>query len=205
MRNLIISAALVAASLFGVTAQAAEAPAAPYVELANPVPVAEPGKIEVVELFWYGCPHCYAFEPVINPWVEKLPSDVNFVRTPAALNAVWESNARGYYVAEMRGLVEKTHGPLFAAIHVDKQRLHDQKSLAKFYSRFGISEKDFNGLYSSFPIEGQVARSRTLAIRYQLSGVPAIVVNGKYLVPGEGARTIQVVNALIAKERAGGR
>ena len=80
MRNLIISAALVAASLFGVTAQAAEAPAAPYVELANPVPVAVPGKIEVVELFWYGCPHCYAFEPVINPWVKNcLPMSTSCV------------------------------------------------------------------------------------------------------------------------------
>jgi thiol:disulfide interchange protein DsbA len=80
MRNLIISAALVAASLFGMTAQAAEKPAAPYVELSNPVPVAVPGKIEVVELFWYGCPHCYAFEPVINPWVEKLPSGTHTAR-----------------------------------------------------------------------------------------------------------------------------
>ena len=176
-----------------------------YTRLANPGPVDKPGLIEVREFFWYGCGHCYNLEPHVVGWLKTKPADVNFVRTPAALNAVWDSNARGYYVAEMRGLVEKTHGPLFAAIHVDKQRLHDQKSLAKFYSRFGISEKDFNGLYSSFPIEGQVARSRTLAIRYQLSGVPAIVVNGKYLVPGEGARTIQVVNALIAKERAGGR
>src|SRR5476649_210386 len=81
MRNLILSAALVTASLFGMTAQAADnvplEAGKTYVELANPVPVSVPGKIEVVELFWYGCPHCYAFEPVINPWVEKLPEDVN--------------------------------------------------------------------------------------------------------------------------------
>jgi protein dithiol oxidoreductase (disulfide-forming) len=85
MRNLILSAALVSASLFGMTAQAADVPleaGKTYVELANPVPVAVPGKIEVVELFWYGCPHCYAFEPTINPWAEKLPADVNFVAHP---------------------------------------------------------------------------------------------------------------------------
>lgn len=95
MRNLIISAALVAASLFGMSAQAAEPIEAgkQYVELTSAVPVAVPGKIEVVELFWYGCPHCYAFEPTINPWVEKLPSDVNFVRIPAMFGGPWTLTA----------------------------------------------------------------------------------------------------------------
>jgi thiol:disulfide interchange protein DsbA len=93
MRNLIISAALVAASLFGMTAQAAEAPAAPYVELANPVPVAVPGKIEVVELFWYGCPHCYAFEPS-DQSLGQLPSDVNFVRIPAMFGGPWDAHGQ---------------------------------------------------------------------------------------------------------------
>ena len=87
-----------------------------YTRLANPGPVDKPGLIEVREFFWYGCGHCYNLEPHVVGWLKTKPADVNFVRTPAALNAVWESNARGYYVAEMRGLVGKTHGPLFAAM-----------------------------------------------------------------------------------------
>ena len=87
MRNLILSAVLATASLFGVSAHADDIEAGKqYVELSNPVPISKPGKIEVVELFWYGCPHCYQFEPTLNPWVEKLPSDVNFVRIPAPVS-----------------------------------------------------------------------------------------------------------------------
>ncbi len=97
MRKLILSAALVTASLFGMTAQAADVPleaGKTYVELANPVPVSVPGKIEVVELFWYGCPHCYSFEPTINPWAEKLPSDVNFIVCLRAYTAIQPTSPR---------------------------------------------------------------------------------------------------------------
>jgi thiol:disulfide interchange protein DsbA len=106
MRNLILSAALVTASLFGMTAQAADVPleaGKTYVELANPVPVSEPGKIEVVELFWYGCPHCYAFEPTINPWAEKLPADVNFKRIPALRRSGYTGSGGGVQPS-LRGL-----------------------------------------------------------------------------------------------------
>ena len=137
MRNLIISAALVAASLFGVTAQAAEAPAAPYVELANPVPVAEPGKIEVVELFWYGCPHCYAFEPVINPWVEKLPSDVNFVRIPAMFGGPWDAHGQMFLTLEAMGVEHKVHAAVFNAIQKEHKKLTDKNDMADFLATQG--------------------------------------------------------------------
>ena len=127
MRNLIISAAFVAASLFGMTAQAAEAPAAPYVELTNPVPVAVPGKIEVVELFWYGCPHCYAFEPVINPWVEKLPSDVNFVRIPAMFGGPWDAHGQMFLTLEAMGVEHKVHAAVFEAIQKEHKKLVDSR------------------------------------------------------------------------------
>lgn len=174
-----------------------------YTVLANPTPALSDGQVEVREFFWYGCPHCYTLEPHVAAWLKTKPEGVRFERSPAALNAVWESNARGYYVAEALGIVEKTHGPLFAAIQVDKQRLFSQKSLATFYAGFGVKEANFNGLYNSFTVSAKVAQSRNLAMRYQLTGVPAMVVNGKYLVPGEGARTIAVVKALVAQERSG--
>lgn len=159
------------------------------------------GQVIVQEFFWYGCPHCYSLEPHVAKWKKTLPDYVQFERVPAALNPVWEASARGFYVAESLGILEKTHEAHFAMIHVDKQRPYNQKSLAKFYGKFGVKEGNFNGLYNSFAINGKIARSQQLAKFYQLSGVPAMVVNGKYLVPGETEKTIRTVNALIAKER----
>ena len=123
MRKLILSAALVAASLFGVTAQAAEALEAgkQYVELSSAVPVAVPGKIEVVELFWYGCPHCYAFEPTINPWAEKLPADVNFVRIPAMFGGIWNVHGQLFITLEVMGVEQDVHKAVFEAIHGGKK------------------------------------------------------------------------------------
>mgnify|MGYP000555919023 CR=1 FL=1 len=116
-----------------------------YTRIASPTP-AKPGVIEVREFFWYGCPHCYKLEAHVVAWKKTLPADVKFIRTPAALNPVWENNARGFYVAESLGLVEKTHGPLFHAIQIRKERLFDQASLAGFYAGHGIDKANFNGV-----------------------------------------------------------
>lgn len=164
--------------------------------------VDKPGMIEVREFFWYGCPHCYTLEPYLNKWLQTKPADVNFVRTPAALNPVWETNARGYYTMETLGLLEKTHTPLFQAIHVGKQRLFDQNSLTRFYSGFGVKPEAFASTYNSFAVTGKVAKSKNLAQFYGLEGVPAVIVNGKYLVQGETEKVIDTINMLIAKERA---
>lgn len=173
-----------------------------YQQVATPGPSGEKGQVIVQEFFWYGCSHCYHLEPHVAKWKKTLPANVKFERIPAALNPTWETNARGFYVAESLGLVDKTHDALFAAIHVDRQRLFNANGLAKFYGQYGVQESNFRGLYNSFAINGKVARSNQLAKFYQLTGVPAMVVNGKYVVPGSSARTIQTVNALIAKEQA---
>ncbi len=172
-----------------------------YRVISNPVATANKDVIEVREFFWYGCPHCFHLEPHIKDWLKTSPEKVNFVRTPAALNQVWEASARGYYAAELSGVLEQSHDALFDAVQVRKQRLFDQNSLAKFYSRFGVKTESFNSLYHSFAVNAKVAQSRNLAMRYQLTGVPAMVVNGKYVVSGSDARTIQVVQALIEKEK----
>lgn len=176
-----------------------------YTVIANPGKVAVPGKIEVREFFWYGCPHCFKLEPYMQAWLKKLPKDVNFIRTPAAMNNVWEQGARAYYVSEALGVRQKTHLPLFHAIHVENQQLFDQASLAKFYTKYGISEKKFNSTFNSFPITAKIAESNKLAQQYQLTGVPAVVVNGKYVVQGEDGKVVQVVNYLIEKERKAGK
>ena len=172
-----------------------------YTVLANPTVAPAKGQVEVAEFFWYGCPHCYSLEPYVATWLKTKPANVKFTRIPAALNPVWEANARGYYVAEASGVLEASHAALFEAVQVRKERLFDQASLAAFYARFGVKAQSFNGLYQSFAVSARIAQSRNLAIRYQLSGVPAMVVNGKYLVSGDSGRVVEVVKALIERER----
>ena len=172
-----------------------------YTVLSNPVKIEKAGKIEVREFFWYGCGHCYSLEHPMQEWLKKLPKDVNFVRTPAAMNPVWEVNARGYYVSEALGKRRNVHIPLFDAIHKEGKQLFDQQSLAKFYVRYGIPEAKFNSLFNSFAITGKVAQAKKLAQEYQLTGVPAVTVNGKYVVQGDNQKVVQVVNYLIDLER----
>ena len=172
-----------------------------YSVVANPGKVDVPGKIEVREFFWYGCGHCFTLEPYMQAWLRKLPKDVNFVRTPAAMNPVWEMNARGYYVSEALGVRKKTHLPLFHAIHDKGQQIFDQQSQAKFFVKYGVPEAKFNSMFNSFAITSKISQAKQLARQYQLTGVPAVVVNGKYIVQGNDAKVIQVVNYLIEKER----
>ncbi|WP_273777819.1 MULTISPECIES: thiol:disulfide interchange protein DsbA/DsbL [unclassified Acinetobacter] len=202
MKKFILGAVSAAVMAFSGTTMAANFVAGTdYRVVANPVKVEVPGKIEVREFFWYGCPHCFVLEPHMQTWLKKLPKDVRFVRTPAAMNPVWEQGARGYYVSEALGVRKRSHLPLFHAIHVNKQQIFDQASQAKFFTRYGVPEAKFNSLFNSFAITAKVAQSNRLAQQYQLTGVPAVVVNGKYVVQGEDAKVTQVVNYLIEKER----
>ena len=108
--------------------------------------------------------------------------DVAFFKTPAALNPVWEANARGFYAAQLLGFEDKTHDALFDAIQKDGQKLFDQQSLSKWYASQGVDEKKFNSLYNSFAVGTKIGRSQAGAKRYQLSGVPTVVVQGKYVI-----------------------
>ena len=172
-----------------------------YTVLPNPGVVDVKGKIEVREFFWYGCGHCFTLEPHMQAWLRKLPKDVNFVRTPAAMNPVWEQSARGYYVAEALQIRRKIHLPLFHAIHDKGQQIFDQKSQAQFFVKYGVPEAKFNSLYNSFPITAKFSKANQLAKQYQLTGVPAVVVNGKYVVQGDDGKVVQVINYLVEKER----
>ena len=171
-----------------------------YTVIQNPGKSAVAGKIEVREFFWYGCPHCFTLEPYMQTGLKKMPKDIYFVRTPAAMNKVWEQNARGYYVSEALGVRKKTHIPLFHAVQ-EGQQIFDQASQAQFFAKYGVPAAKFNSMYNSFPISAKVAESNKLAQQYQLSGVPAVVVNGKYVVQGEDGKVTQVVDYLINLER----
>ena len=209
MRNLILSAALVSASLFGMSAQAADVPliaGKAYVELSNPVPVAEPGKIEVVELFWYGCPHCYSFEPVINPWAEKLPADVHFVRIPAMFGGPWDAHGQMFLTLEAMGVENKVHSAVFNAIQKDRKPLTKPYEMADFLATQGVDKDKFLATFNSFAIKGQISKAKELAKKYEVSGVPTMIVDGKYRfdlgTAGGPEQALNVADQLIAKERA---
>ena len=202
MKKFLVSGIATALFAFSATTMAADFVAGTdYKVLDNPGKVEVPGKIEVREFFWYGCPHCFILEPHMQTWLKKMPKDVNFVRTPAAMNPVWEQNARGYYVSEALGVRKRSHLPLFHAIHEGNQQIFDQASQAKFFVKYGIPEAKFNSMYNSFAITSKVAQAKKLAQQYQLSGVPAVVVNGKYVVQGQDAKVTDVVSYLVEKER----
>ncbi|MHC2146567.1 thiol:disulfide interchange protein DsbA [Pseudomonas sp. 210_17 TE3656] len=208
MRNLILSATLVAASVFGMTAQAADpiVEGKEYVQLSNAVPVSVPGKIEVVELFWYGCPHCYSFEPVVNPWAEKLPADVNFKRIPAMFGGPWDAHGQMFLTLEAMGVEHKVHAAVFEAIQVQRKKLTSPDEMAEFLATQGVDKDKFLATFNSFAIKGQVQKAKELAKKYEITGVPSMVVNGKYRfdlgTAGGSEGVLNVADQLIAKERA---
>ena len=186
-------------------ARAADPAAAPppfqegkdYVRLPTPVPTSVPDKPEVVELFWYGCPHCYDLEPVVREWLKHKPDNVVFVRIPASFGANWEPGARAYYAAEALGVLDKVHQPLFDAMHREKRKLASEDELAAFFAEHGVDQDAFRKAYKSFQTETQLRRGNQLAQRYGVRGVPAVIVNGQYDV--RSPRIFEVVDFLLAR------
>ncbi|WP_043312122.1 thiol:disulfide interchange protein DsbA/DsbL [Pseudomonas sp. ML96] len=206
MRNLILSAAFASLSLLGLGAHAESIEAGrQYVELSSPVPVSQPGKIEVVELFWYGCPHCYQFEPTLNPWVEKLPKDVNFVRVPAMFGGIWDVHGQLFITLESMGVEKQVHEAVFNAIHVEKRKLATPEEMAEFLAGHGVDKDKFLSTFNSFAVKGQMAKAKKLAAAYQVTGVPVLIVGGKYRFDirssGGPNEALQVADFLIQKER----
>lgn len=178
-----------------------------YQVLAAPQPTATTDKIEVLELFWYGCPHCYHLEPELNDWLKHKPEDVVFVRMPAVLGPSWELHARAYYTAEILGVLDKVHGPLFDRIHKDKKPVRNAAELKAFFKAHGVSEADFDKTFNSFAVITKTNRAKQARELYGLTGVPALVVNGKYRttarLAGGNKEMLQVVDFLVARERKG--
>ena len=170
-------------------------------------PVQTAGKIEVLEIFWYGCPHCYDFEPFINRWLSAKPSDVEFQRMPAVFRPDWALHAKAYYTAEALGVLDKIHTPLFKAIHEDKRKLNDESSLAKLFSEHGVSKEEFSTSFNSFTVESKTRQALHMVRQYGIGGVPAIVVNGKYhssaAQAGSYEQLLKVIDYLVDKERQG--
>jgi len=177
-----------------------------YLAIKPPVPTENRNKVEVVELFWYGCPHCFHFEPKLQAWIKKLPANVEFMRIPAVFpnKPLWELHARAYYTADLLGVLDKTHEALFNAIHEERKQLFTEDALADFYAKFGVDKKLFKETMHSFGVEMKVDRAKELTMRYGIDGVPTLVIDGKYrtfasLTNGE-AGMLKVTDYLIQKE-----
>ena len=166
---------------FAVTAETVYTAGKEYTVLSNPQPVASEGKIEVIEFFWYGCPHCYHLESEVDSFLKSLPDDVSFMRIPAILGPSWDLLARGYYTAEILGVTDKIHKPLFDYLHKQRKRIRSVDDLQKFFVSQGVSKEDFDKTFNSFAVVTKTGRARQVRERYQLNGVPAIAINGKFV------------------------
>jgi thiol:disulfide interchange protein DsbA len=164
-----------------------------------------PGKIEVAEVFWYGCSHCYALEPLLTDWVKKLPADVSFVRIPVMWNPTNETHGRVYYTAEALGKLELITPAMFRAIHLENRPMTDDKDIQLLFEQNGVSAADFNKAYRSFSVESQLKRAKDLTVKYHVQGVPLLVVNGKYAANGPEIHShpdlLAVTDELIQRER----
>jgi thiol:disulfide interchange protein DsbA len=205
------SAALATATLWAGTAQAqASKPKAgtDYQVLDPRAPVeAGAGKIEVVEFFWYNCPHCNAFEPTLQAWIGKLPKDVVLRRVPVAFQDSFAPQQRLYFTLEAMGLVEKLHAKVFAAIHVEKKNLSTGEAILEWIAQQGVDKAKFVQQYNSFTVVTKVTKATQLQNAYKVEGVPALGLAGRYYTDGSMAgnmqRALQVVDVLSAEIRAG--
>jgi len=158
-----------------------------YSKLPQSIATQTGSKIEVLEFFWYGCPHCFKFEPTITAWKKTMPANVEFIRIPAPLNASWMVHTKTYYTLESMGLGEKYHEAIFNAMHIQKIKLRDKDSIADFLEKKGVDKKVFLSTFDSFAVEMRAKQAYQLAKQYKLEGVPMLAVNGKYTISGQQA------------------
>jgi thiol:disulfide interchange protein DsbA len=189
-----------------VGAQQAYVEGVDYKVISPVVKTSQPDKVVVTEMFWYGCPHCFRFEPYIVNWEKRIPDGVVFEPVPSVLNSSWTNHARAFHTFKLMGVKEQLHKKLFDAIHVKRQRLNSLDQLAGFAADQGLDEKLFRDSFASFPVDSQLRKSAQLEKRYGHNGVPAIIINGKYLASGSMAgsndRLIKIIDYLVASELA---
>jgi thiol:disulfide interchange protein DsbA len=187
-----------------VMAQQAYVEGVDYKAISAEVKTSHPDKVVVTEFFWYGCPHCFRFEPYIEHWLKTIPAGVVFEQVPSVLNPSWSNHAKTFYALKLMGVQEQIHKKVFDAIHVERKRLDSIDQLAEFIADQGLDEKLFRDSYASFPVDAQIRKNSKIEKRYGHNGVPAIIVNGKYFASGGMAgsndRLIKIIDYLVARE-----
>jgi thiol:disulfide interchange protein DsbA len=166
-----------------------------------------PDKVEVAEIFWYGCPHCYALDPSVKSWVASKPDYVSFVRVPVVWSDMTKTHARAFYTAEALGKIGAMHDAIFREIHDNRNLLDTEDKLRAFFGTFGVDAATFTATYGSAGVQTKVQRADELGRRYRVASVPTIVVNGKYVtdagLAGGNEQLFALIGELAASEHAG--
>lgn len=208
LKHLLLSVALLVASpLTAVAEESKTFVEGKHYDLITPaIRTANPDKIEVTEFFWYGCGHCYTFEPAIGQWKKSLGDDVVFQGSPAVWAPQMELHSKAFYTAQVLGVLDRMHLIIFQAMNVDRKRLTSEKEIAALFTANGVSEEDFSKVFNSFGVNSMVRQATSRAKAAKVTGTPELMVNGKYRVSsrkaGNQAKMIEVANFLIEKERA---
>lgn len=170
-----------------------------------PQPTEGGGKIEVVEFFWYGCPHCYSMEPSVNAWLKTAPKDVVFKRVPAVPSEQWGETAKIFYTLEAMGLLDKYHQKVFDAMHTERVNLANKKLREEWLAKNGIDVAKYNEVEKSFSVSTKMNRAKQLTVAYKVDSVPRVIVNGKYYTSAEqagGANNVfPIVDQLVGMAR----
>ena len=177
-----------------------------YTELAAPANTNDSSKVEVLEVFWYGCSHCFRFEPLIADWEATMPADVDFGRFPAMWNGLMEVHAQVYYTAEAMDALDVVHEHVFNAINIEGNRLQNEGQIGALFAKYGINEDEFAKSFNSFSVRTKVNQAKQRMQAYEIRSTPNMIVNGKYLVATSQsvltqADMLEVVDFLVEKER----
>ncbi|GAB2460566.1 MAG: thiol:disulfide interchange protein DsbA/DsbL [Comamonas sp.] len=202
-----VAAASLALPTQGALAQAKFQEGKDYVKLRTPVtPEAPAGKVDVIEFFWYSCPHCNAFEPQFEAWVKGAPKHIQVRRVPIAFNNTFIPQQKIYFALEAMGKIPEVHEKVFRAIHVERQRLNKDDEIFAFMEKQGVDGAKFKEVYNSFSVASQVRKATQLQEAYGVEGVPAMGVAGKYYTDGTRAgsmaNVLKVVEYLAAQSKA---
>jgi len=171
------------------------------------IPTESKDKIEVIELFWYGCIHCYNMDPYLDKWADNLPKDVTFKRVPAIPRKAWVESAKAYYALETLGIANKLHEKLFDAIHKEKLFSHnDTKSLINWIALNGkLDKKKVESAFNSFSMKAKLSRSYKIFKAAGATGVPTMIIDGKYFtsstMAGGEQNAIDIMNFIIKNVR----
>ena len=206
-RDFLSTLTVTAVSTTGILAMPTAANAAErYKTIDPPLNTSSAESVEVLEFFWLGCPHCYSLEPNMLAWENNMPSNVNFAREAPPLNPSWEQHSRGFYAAQLMGHEAEFVEAMFTAIHQNKKRMRDPDDIAELASGLGMDKGKFLETMKSFAVQTKMNRAIQLSRGASITGVPSIIINGKYLtsasLAGSNAGIIDVINETIVIEKA---
>ncbi|MGQ0443303.1 MAG: thiol:disulfide interchange protein DsbA/DsbL [Methylophilaceae bacterium] len=208
MKKILVSFMLtIGVAHFSVAAAAEPKPGVDFDAVAQQIPTDNATKIEVMELFWYGCPHCYQMDPVLNAWVKKLPADVYFKRMPALPRTEWAPMAKAYFAMQTLGILEKLHGPLFDAVNKEKTlNPTDEKATINWVTnKSGLDRIKVEETFKSFTINTNLNRAAQIFRASGATGVPSLVIDGKYItsstMAGGNTQALKVADYIIDNVR----